>query len=443
MQLPSITALVGNEIEGKAKWDACVRGADDCIYGIPLAARRVVKFDPADKSLKEIGPDLGDGRQWCCGILAGNGRIYCLPHNSDTKILQIDTVNATVTILDTELPEIGDGMWSPGALAHDGCIYFMPYNARRILKFNPEDESAVSVGEHLGDQEYKFSGTVRGNDGYLCGIPSVLNLIVRFNPIDQSMSSLIVEEFDEAFECDNGTLGRDGYIYAMTFNHGLLRIDVTNNTGSLLWNEILAARREFGPAILGNDGCIYWLPIYDGEKTLKFDPETQVVSFVGNVTGTAGGTKWTSGAAGADGAIYCMPFNATRVLVIDPFQEFKTEQHANMEQQPDKLGCLFDKNEDGKTFYECSVTKFGFEKVFQVIAEDCSTPLDIFCARSNLDSFIMAAACDNSSLSVIYGLLRKNLDSSPLVNYHAIADTTKRTQSETPRDNKKRKAGLI
>ena len=66
----------------------------------------------------------------------------------------------------------------------------------------------------------------------------------------------------------------------------------------------------------------------------------------------------------------------------------------------------------------------------------------LFCARSNLYSFIVAAACDNSALSVIYGLQRKNLDTSPLANYRAIADTTKRTESET-RGNKKRKAGLI
>ena len=146
-----------------------------------------------------------------------------------------------------------------------------------------------------------------------------------------------------------------------------------------------------GPAISGNDGCIYWLPIYDGGKTLKFDPETQEVSLVGNVTGSEGGTKWISGAAGAGGAIYCMKFDATRVLVIDPFTEFKTEQHANMEQQPGKLGCLFDKNEYGKTFYECSVTKFGFEKVFQVI-EDCSTPLDTFLCKEQ-PLFLHSGSC--------------------------------------------------
>jgi hypothetical protein len=35
MRLPSVTTLVGNEIEADWKWRVSVRGADDCIYGIP------------------------------------------------------------------------------------------------------------------------------------------------------------------------------------------------------------------------------------------------------------------------------------------------------------------------------------------------------------------------------------------------------------------------
>ena len=31
------------------------------MYGIPCDARRVVKFNPLDKSLMEIGPGLGEG----------------------------------------------------------------------------------------------------------------------------------------------------------------------------------------------------------------------------------------------------------------------------------------------------------------------------------------------------------------------------------------------
>ena len=61
MRLPSLlTTLIGDETEGRLKWFDFVDGGDGFFYGIPFDARRVVKFNSLDKSLTEIGPDLGD-----------------------------------------------------------------------------------------------------------------------------------------------------------------------------------------------------------------------------------------------------------------------------------------------------------------------------------------------------------------------------------------------
>ena len=59
MAEPSLTTLI--EIEGDSKWSSFVDGNNGFLYGIPSNARRVVKFNPLDKSMTEIGPDLGDG----------------------------------------------------------------------------------------------------------------------------------------------------------------------------------------------------------------------------------------------------------------------------------------------------------------------------------------------------------------------------------------------
>ena len=137
--------VVVEDFIGFDKWWGSVLGTDDCIYSIPYFAVRVVRFDPKDKSLTEIGPDLGDDdvEKWETGVLAGNGCIYCLPffYCRHFGILKIDTINGSVETLHVELPE-GEGdaiaSWAPSALAIDGCIYFMPSEARRILKLNPE-----------------------------------------------------------------------------------------------------------------------------------------------------------------------------------------------------------------------------------------------------------------------------------------------------------------
>lgn len=80
MRLPSVTSLVGNVDDRDSFnsncWRICVTGADGCVYGIPFDARRVVKFNPIDKSSTFIGQDLGDGRsnRWEKGVLANTGK---------------------------------------------------------------------------------------------------------------------------------------------------------------------------------------------------------------------------------------------------------------------------------------------------------------------------------------------------------------------------------
>ena len=61
MTEPSLTTLIGDEIEGFDKWSTFVDGGDGFLYGIPSNAQRVVKFNPLDKSMTEIGPNFGEG----------------------------------------------------------------------------------------------------------------------------------------------------------------------------------------------------------------------------------------------------------------------------------------------------------------------------------------------------------------------------------------------
>ena len=102
----AISTLVETSIGGNDKWSDSDLGADDCcIYGIPYNARKVVRFNPVDESMEEIGPDLGDAHgKWKCGVLAHNGCIYCAPFESDL-ILKIDTIHGTVrtTVLDDDM----------------------------------------------------------------------------------------------------------------------------------------------------------------------------------------------------------------------------------------------------------------------------------------------------------------------------------------------------
>jgi hypothetical protein len=416
MTEPSLTTLIGEGIQGKdyQKLPAFVDGGDGFFYGIPYNARRVVKFNPLDKSLTEIGPDLGDDEwKWKCGVLANTGSIYCAPYWAE-HILKIDTIQGTVETLDNvELPETGGYLWSSGALAADNHIYYMPDGARRIMRLNSENDTLSSVGDDLG-QGWKYRGTVVGNDDHVFGIPNQATRIIKFDPSNPDTTSTVGEETEEWFDCGNGVLAGDGYIYAANHSGQVLKIDTT--ISDYTWIVDPAINSGIGQGwddpIIGADKCIYWPP-FSANRVLKFDPGTQQLpSLVGDDLGT-GRCKWKGGAlATTDGAIYCIPFGAKRILTIDPFKEFVMTLQNNIYNYPEELGRLFAKDGRNETFYGSAVRKFGMEKVFKFLVEECLPSdkewADTFTA-GNLPLFMVAASCDNSAVSVIYHLLRRNV----------------------------------
>jgi hypothetical protein len=79
------------------------------------------------------------------------------------------------------------------------------------------------------------------------------------------------------------------------------------------------------------------------------------------------------------------------------------------------FGRIFLKDEEeecDETFFESSLRKFGGKKVFKII-EEC-LPLDAewdgACYNGNLPPFMVAASCENCAASVIYYLLRRNVN---------------------------------
>jgi hypothetical protein len=423
MPSPSLTTLIGDEIQGRDKWWDFVDGKDGFFYGIPSNARRVVKFNPIlDKSLTEIGPDLGDGAcKWWCGVRAKNGKIYCTPLFSN-HILIIDTIQGTVeTLDDIELPETGDYLWASGALAQDNHIYFMPYRAHRIMKLNTDNDSLSSVGGDLGYGGLKYRGTVVGNDDCVYGMPYQATHIVKFDLHNPDTTSTVGEEAEEEFYCRNGVLSGDGHIYAANGAGQVLKIDTrpTSTSNSYTWigDQITESNRgfEWGDPILGVDKCVYWPP-FNANRVLKFDPETQQFpSLVGDDLGRRR-FKWQGGALAYDEAIYCIPAcSSTQILVIDPFKELAKTMQNNIIQYPKELGWLFAKKNDGgrkESIYGNAVRKFGIEKVFKFLFEEC-LPSDREWADThsgnNLPLFMLAASCESCTVSVIYHLLRRNV----------------------------------
>jgi hypothetical protein len=137
--------------------------------------------------------------------------------------------------------------------------------------------------------------------------------------------------------------------------------------------------------------------------------------------------------------MYCIPVSANQVLAIDPFKELAMTMQNNILKYPEELGKLFAKDGCNETFYGSAIRKFGIEKVFKFLVEEC-LPSDKEWADTrtrsggNLPLFMVAASCENcaSSVSVIYHLLRRNVHAALLSG---------RTYSSSNGIRKKRKLG--
>ena len=361
----AISSLVGEELE-EGGWEGTLAAPNGSIYGIPCKARQVIKFNPVDKSMNYIGPsirpDFGGGwDKWYGGSITDNGIIYCPPQHRDRDILKIDTNTDTATELDSRnnRPEQGFEMWISCAAALDGCIYFMPCHARRIMKLDPNNNDAMSsVGDDLGRDGWKYRGTVVGIDGCVYGIPRKSNRIVKSNRINGN-TSYVGEEADEDFCCDgNGVVGRDGCIYAVVRDGRVLKIDTRNNAYCIVGNKVESKHvTGWMDGILGIDGCIYWPP-YRAAQILKYDPHSNLTSLVGDDFGTRYEEKWGVGCVASDGVIYCLPLYTHRILAIDPLKEYTSSLKNNMEEHPEEFGRIFQPSDDipDDTHFDRAVT---------------------------------------------------------------------------------------
>ncbi len=145
-----------------------MKGKDGFLYGIPYNARRVVKFNPVDKSMKLIGPVIENIQKWNCGVLAKNRCIYCPLFTSRIKrMLKINTFSDAVETIDLQLQlQLStDGFWLSGAVARDDCLYYLPWSddTKDILRVDRDTDtlSLISLpNHHTGG----FRGAVLGKD---------------------------------------------------------------------------------------------------------------------------------------------------------------------------------------------------------------------------------------------------------------------------------------
>ena len=289
------------------------------------ALRRALKrhrfvVDPADMLPEnELSTMPGTlhvgGAKAAGGVLASNGKIYCMPRNS-TRVIIIDPVANTFDT-GSMFASSATEKYYGGVEAPNGKIYCIPRNAGIVAIIDPVagtfDEATITgVGS-------SWVGGVLATNGKIYGIPSGASTVLIINPdtdtVDNTSINITAIKHGTASYW-GGALGPDGKIYcAPTDATGVLVIDPFTDTASLMPGTLGTGLIKWVGCVTGPDGKIYGIPAA-ATAVLIINPATNTHE-IGTIV-SAGGNHWQFGAMGANGKIYGCPYDSSRLLIIDP-----------------------------------------------------------------------------------------------------------------------------
>jgi len=278
-----------------------VTGVNNSIYLIPHADKNgIIAFRQGStsgiKSWFGANVNTTPSTLWAGGVCARNGRIYCVPHDTE-QVLVINTVteinsntpNDTVAFTSTLGANLaGARKWWGGVLSPDGKIYCIPFDAQDVLIIDPVNNTATRNTSILGF----MTSSDRARTGKWRG----------------------------------GVLGPDGKIYCPPFNETnkrILVIDPASNTGQYfpVSPSAFSSFYTFNGGVLGPDGRIYCpknrvsSTSFDIVEHIIIDPVSQqLIPLENDITG--------SFARGVDNKIYGLNGLATsvRFRIIEPLQ---------------------------------------------------------------------------------------------------------------------------
>ncbi len=180
---------VGDDLGEGDKYMGTVKAKDGCLIGIPCDTKQILKFDPKNPDKTSIVGDEANENFDCNGngALATDGIIYAV--TTDGKILAIDVANNKHSFV-AKAPQSIDAGWYGAIAGEDGNIYFPPYKASRVMKYDIITKKTSLVGEDLGNDALKyFGGSFKSIDGKIYCIPFNADKVMTIdtNPVFSSL----------------------------------------------------------------------------------------------------------------------------------------------------------------------------------------------------------------------------------------------------------------
>ncbi len=260
-------------------------------------------------------PSVNSSYKWIGGVLAKNGKIYCIPHYAPV-ILVIDTATDTATTIPTES---GNLKWFGGCLAPNGKIYCIPHSSGKVLVIDPETNETHTFSAMGGDR--KWAGGILGPDGKIYCIPCQEYRIGVIDPETESVETFGNVELGISYSWKwiGGALGPDNCIYAFPSNYRnsyVLKIDPVARTTQLIEHGLSAETGElFQGCVFDSGERIFGVSCWFNDLA-SYSTATGEVSTHGSLGDEI--SKWYGGCLAPNGKLYFAPHDNGNILEVDP-----------------------------------------------------------------------------------------------------------------------------
>lgn len=142
---------------------------------------------------------------------------------------------------------------APGSGMNHGCLYGIPGTADKVVKFNPNTNTASMVGHSLGTSSTKWWGGVLGSDGCVYGVPYDSTSVLKIDPTTDSVSTFGSVGSGTA-KWRGGQIAPNGKLYCSPFNStNVLVVDLSASSTSTIATGLSGSALFWGNGLTFND----------------------------------------------------------------------------------------------------------------------------------------------------------------------------------------------
>ena len=259
------------------------------------------------------------------GEYSGTLSNYSIPCSA-RRVVKFNPVDNSITHIG---PDLGDGhcKWIGGAITGSGIIYCVSCSSERgILKIDTNTDNVTELDRNLFPEQgyYMWESCAAALDGCIYFMPSNACCIMKLDPNNNDATSSVGDDLgDGSYKYSGTVVGMDGCVYGIPdWSERIIKYNPFYGTTSFVGKEVGQVYKCKGQGALGRDGCIYALT--GNSQVLKIYTANNSYCCIGNSESYYKYGDWNDAILGIDGCIYWPPYKARRILKYDPHTNEKS-----------------------------------------------------------------------------------------------------------------------